>query len=266
MRARMFRDDLERVVDEIENSEVMWLGISRAAHGYDAIDTDDEVTVRSEVARLTRLYDKAVRTNTMNNPDMYMGGSVDPAAAAALRARAPPLPIPAQVQVPSTESPSNNGPTDAAPLPTEPVVDPDESPASARPKSATQSPSKASGEDDFKTDSNDKQPVPEHATSDPQNRPPGTQDARADPDESPASALPKPSKPSISSSSENVVNPNVPFETNPNSPAADSKKSSNPDAPEVPPDANHVDGERLPNGDGSGNESIHDNTHVDHPA
>jgi len=28
MRARMYRDDLERVVDEIENSEIMWLGIS----------------------------------------------------------------------------------------------------------------------------------------------------------------------------------------------------------------------------------------------
>lgn len=27
MRAHMFRDDLDRVVDEIENSEVMWLGI-----------------------------------------------------------------------------------------------------------------------------------------------------------------------------------------------------------------------------------------------
>jgi SMODS and SLOG-associating 2TM effector domain len=26
MRARMFRDDLERVVDEIENSEIMWRG------------------------------------------------------------------------------------------------------------------------------------------------------------------------------------------------------------------------------------------------
>lgn len=26
MRARMFRDDLDRVVDEIENSEIMWLG------------------------------------------------------------------------------------------------------------------------------------------------------------------------------------------------------------------------------------------------
>lgn len=74
MRARMFRDDLERIVDEIENSEVMWRGISDGVHGYDEIDTD-EVTVRSEVARLTRLYERAVRLNGMNNPDMYMAGA-----------------------------------------------------------------------------------------------------------------------------------------------------------------------------------------------
>lgn len=74
MRARMYRDDLERIVDEIENSEVMWRGISEGAHGYDDIDTDD-VTVRSEVARLTRLYDRAIRLNGMNNPDMYMAGA-----------------------------------------------------------------------------------------------------------------------------------------------------------------------------------------------
>lgn len=67
MRARMFRDDLERVVDEIENSEVMWLGISKGVHGYDEIAIDDAVSVRSEVARLTRLYDKAMRSNTMND-------------------------------------------------------------------------------------------------------------------------------------------------------------------------------------------------------
>jgi hypothetical protein len=35
MRTRMFRDDMERVVDEIENSEVMWLGISKGVLGYD---------------------------------------------------------------------------------------------------------------------------------------------------------------------------------------------------------------------------------------
>lgn len=74
MRARMYRDDLERVVDEIENSEVMWRGISEGVHGYDEIDTD-EVTVRSEVARLTRLYERAIRLNGMNNPDMYMAGA-----------------------------------------------------------------------------------------------------------------------------------------------------------------------------------------------
>src|SRR5262249_16060048 len=38
MRARMYRDDLERVVDEMENSEVMWLGISKHMHGYSDID------------------------------------------------------------------------------------------------------------------------------------------------------------------------------------------------------------------------------------
>lgn len=77
LRSRMFRDDLSRVVDEIENSAVMWYGISASAHGYDAIDTDEQVTVRSEVARLTRLYDKAVKTNTMNDPDMYSAGTGD---------------------------------------------------------------------------------------------------------------------------------------------------------------------------------------------
>lgn len=67
MRARMFRDDLDRVVDEMENSEVMWLGIQQGVHGYDEIAIDDTVSVRSEVARLTRLLDKAVRSNTMND-------------------------------------------------------------------------------------------------------------------------------------------------------------------------------------------------------
>ena len=74
MRARMYRDDLERIVDEIENSEIMWRGISEGVHGYKEIDTD-EVTVRTEVARLTRLYDRAIRLNGMNNPDMYMAGA-----------------------------------------------------------------------------------------------------------------------------------------------------------------------------------------------
>lgn len=70
MRARMYRDDLDRVVDEMENSEVMWLGIQQGVHGYDEIAIDDTVSVRSEVARLTRLLDKAVRSNTMNDREL----------------------------------------------------------------------------------------------------------------------------------------------------------------------------------------------------
>jgi hypothetical protein len=51
----------------------MKTGISKSMHGYDEIDLNGAVTVRSEVARLTRLYERAVRTNTVNNPDMYQG-------------------------------------------------------------------------------------------------------------------------------------------------------------------------------------------------
>ncbi|KAL2421392.1 hypothetical protein ABEF95_007675 [Exophiala dermatitidis] len=124
MRARMFRDDLERVVHEIENSEVMWLGITRHVHGYDDIDTDaHQVTVRSEVARLTRLYDRAVRTSTANDPDMYMAGApghLDPGSAG-LRTR-PAVPVGAQPGVgvvPGTASPL---PVAPLPLPQQPVV------------------------------------------------------------------------------------------------------------------------------------------------
>lgn len=169
MRARMFRDDLERVVDEIENSEIMWLGITRHVHGYDEIDTDDhQVTVRSEVARLTRLFDRAVRTNTANNPDMYMSGGpgyYDPTNTA-LRTRpnigqaqpsVPAVPVP----VPVVPSPLPQ----VQPVVTAPVVavdpdavvggggvpvpapasapDPDESPATAaKPVSAKEEPKK----------------------------------------------------------------------------------------------------------------------------
>ncbi|KIW11155.1 hypothetical protein PV08_10455 [Exophiala spinifera] len=154
MRARMYRDDLERVVDEIENSEVMWLGISRHVHGYDEIDTDDgQVSVRSEVARLTRLYDRAVRNNTINNPDMYManGGGYD-GHGAQLRSR-PGVALPPQLQgggggavVPIAAAPQPvvvaapvvqpnlPQPTTTAPAQNETVRDPDESPATAPPK------------------------------------------------------------------------------------------------------------------------------------
>ncbi|RMD40227.1 hypothetical protein DV735_g4903, partial [Chaetothyriales sp. CBS 134920] len=86
-RARMYRDDLERVVDEIENSEIMWLGISDNVHGYDEIDIDSKVTVRSEVARLMRLYERAVANNLLNNPDNYMLASGRDSNGTALRSR-----------------------------------------------------------------------------------------------------------------------------------------------------------------------------------
>jgi hypothetical protein len=132
MRARMYRDDLERVVDEIENSEIMWLGISKNMHGYSDINTDDEVTVRSEVARLTRLYDRAIRTNSLNNPDMYMPGSGSDNTSSALRKGT----LPSGPVLPPVVTP---GPTTApvvAPdvVLTPVVADPDESPASAPPK------------------------------------------------------------------------------------------------------------------------------------
>ncbi|KAF2163414.1 hypothetical protein M409DRAFT_26030 [Zasmidium cellare ATCC 36951] len=134
MRARMFRDDLDRVVDEIENSAIMWRGISQKAHGYDAIDTDESVTVRSEVARLTRLYDRAVKTNTMNDPDFYGTGITQDPHNAGLRSRTGQTLLPTM----PPNLPAGSGPSGAAtgPAPAIPdaAADPDESPATKAPE------------------------------------------------------------------------------------------------------------------------------------
>jgi hypothetical protein len=137
MRARMFRDDMERVVDEIENSEVMWLGISKGVLGYDEINTDGEVTVRSEVARLTRLYDRAVKTNTMNNPDIYMAGGGFDGTQAGLRARpSPSQPTILPQAAPVAPVPDTPAAVAAPVAPAAPVPGPDESPATkAKPSS-----------------------------------------------------------------------------------------------------------------------------------
>lgn len=129
-RARMFKDDLERVVDEMENSEVMWLGIAKGVHGYDDIDTDDTVTVRSEVARLTRLYDRAIRTNTANNPDSYNAGAAggDASGSANRGGGGPFLTLPA-MNLPPVDGPSGSGEQAAAPKP--PADDADAAPATA---------------------------------------------------------------------------------------------------------------------------------------
>ena len=128
MRARMFRDDLEHVVTEIENSETMWLGIKNSVHGYNEIDVDDKVSVRSEVARLTRLYEAAVKKYMQNNPDMYNagGGLLDPITG--LRARPG-----AGAQVPAATAPGAANASGPDPSPASaPADDADESPATAK--------------------------------------------------------------------------------------------------------------------------------------
>lgn len=218
LRARMFRDDLDRVVDEIENSAVMWLGISRNAHGYDAIDTDDQVTVRSEVARLTRLYDKAVKTNTMNDPDMYAAGNPGDAHNAALRARpgssqparpaaqAPALPpaagnpgvplsaVTAPVAVDQDASPATRAPTPPpqsappAPPPSNPIKDEPPPQPDAKPdlQLVTSPPSKPVPA----PSATDSKPEPEV----PQTPAPAPAPAQADVDESPATSAHPPAR------------------------------------------------------------------------
>jgi len=143
MRARMYREDLERVVDEIENAEVMFLGISLGVSGYDDAVTEYDVTVRSEVARLTRLYDRAVENNTRNNPDTYVAAGADVMGAGIGRAKQPVVSqVPPQTQDSTAAAPS----TVAAPVvAAAPVADsnPDSSPASAPPKKADELPVQA---------------------------------------------------------------------------------------------------------------------------
>ena len=194
MRTRMFRDDLQRVVDEIENSETMWLGITKGIHGYDEIDIDDKVTVRSEVARLMRLYERAVRNNTLNNPDNYLLANSD-AAGTALRARAP-VPLSA-VPPPVSTAPAPSIAAPAAP-PAAPAAaeDPDESPASAPPRPPTPPPKEESKDAPAKPEAHkdlleEETPKEEAKPTSPSAAP----SVPADPDESPASSANPPSIP-----------------------------------------------------------------------
>ncbi|KAF2131231.1 hypothetical protein P153DRAFT_365819 [Dothidotthia symphoricarpi CBS 119687] len=167
MRAHMFRDDLDRVVDEIENSEVMWLGIQSGVHGYDEVAIDDSVSVRSEVARLTRLYDKVVRNNTMNDPDMYMNATTD-ASNAALRARPGQLPaspvIHAPAAAPAPGTVDSSSPMGAVVPPIATPDDPDAAPASAPPKSKTPPPIDDSSKPKPEAGPSDKEPETKDST------------------------------------------------------------------------------------------------------
>jgi hypothetical protein len=95
-------------------------------NGYDEIDVNDSVTVRGEIARLSRLYERAVRTNTANNPDLYQsdGGL---SAGVKLRQNAPT----ATAVAPG----SSSGPVaSSVPAPAAaPPADPDASPATSVP-------------------------------------------------------------------------------------------------------------------------------------
>lgn len=248
MRSRMYRDDLSRVVDEMENSETMWLGISKGVHGYEEIDIDDKVTVRSEVARLTRLYDRAVRSNTMNNPDMYMasqGGDI----AVQLRARPE---APGQGALPPAMS-SQAMP--AAPAQLQVAIPPpapeDESPATARPKQVDKESAKATNKEEEPsvdkeppkaTASKGAKPVADETTAehvkstkaDGSNAvakgeaAPAPGSVAAEPDESPATADPKPHSkasdqekdPGKGDTSTQVASPSPPNEADPKSDSA----------------------------------------------
>ena len=128
MRARMFRDDLEHVISEIEDSETMWLGIQNKIHGYDEIDVDDEVSVRSEVARLTRLYESQVKKHIQNNPDLYnMGGGIlDPITGLRSRPAQGAQPLPAATAAPASAPVPAQGATNTD------AADAEESPATAK--------------------------------------------------------------------------------------------------------------------------------------
>jgi len=92
-------------------------------HGYDEIDTTDQVTVRSEVARLTRLFDKAVRNNTANNPDIYQSNQTGAPQDVKLR-QSIAIPSPAIAVIPPQ---AGGDVASVAPVPILP--DPDASPA-----------------------------------------------------------------------------------------------------------------------------------------
>lgn len=202
MRARMFRDDLSRVVDEIENSAVMWYGISASAHGYDAIDTDDEVTVRSEVARLTRLYDKAVKTNTMNDPDMYSAGAADSYNAGLRKNQGGAPQLPPGPNIMTSVLPPGPGADALAQPPAPAQADPDASPAS---KAEPSKPKDASSGSD-KAASRTESPKPAEADA-PASKEPATAAPSADtpkPDdkgkeaEAPSSPAPEPAPAAVS--------------------------------------------------------------------
>ncbi|KAI4157594.1 MAG: hypothetical protein LQ342_008164 [Letrouitia transgressa] len=225
MRARVFRDDLEHVVDEIENSKTMWLGVQNRVLGYDEIDVDDKVSIRSEVARLTRLYESAIKKYMQNNPDLYntAGGALDPITG--LKARPG-----RSAQLPPTAATPDPGATSAGAPPTAaaspPADDADDSPATAKnsakfKKSAEESPADAKDEGQAENKGKDKEEAVEGAH--------GNEPSDAKEDGADAAAV-------ASSKVEDVD-----ADAEPASTADPSKKN---DAPKDPGDAVHADAKK----------------------
>ena len=132
----------------------MKTGISKNMQGYNEIDVNGAVTVRSEVARLTRLYDRAVRTNTINNPDMYQGDGAAAGPGAALKLHPP--------ATGGTAAPADQAAVIPAPTTTI-APDPDESPATSVPqlKKEDDKPAPEAESSKPKTDSNGTDPKPD---------------------------------------------------------------------------------------------------------
>lgn len=115
-----------------------WLGITEGIHGYDEIDIADKVSVRSEVARLTRLYETAVKKYKANNPDSYNSGAGPQGPITGLRARPP-------GHMPPAEGSTHDGGPAPLNLVDDSSDEDDESPATAKDKTKFEDKDKAKG-------------------------------------------------------------------------------------------------------------------------
>lgn len=261
MRSRMYRDDLERIVDEIENSEIMWRGISDGAHGYADIDTD-EVTVRSEVARLTRLYDRAIRLNGMNNPDMYMAGSaLDGSSGGANRSNriggAMVSGAPVQANAPAATQPSggNGGQAadtqpaeDAAPALKADVKDKDKDIDKDKDKDKDKTTTEAP-----KKDSDDKKAATDGTTDDKGKAPAGPSPSPSKPEESKSVTDASAKAPAPDSKPESAPAPNTtPAASTASAPTINMNTFNDNDPDASPAMASHVKKKSKPDGTGQG--------------
>ena len=96
MRARMYRDELGKVLDGLEDAEGMFLGVAEGLDGYkgesyvtideNGREVEEPVTVREVVEKLTGSFERVVQNATTNYPDFWatssQGNTRRPAAGA----------------------------------------------------------------------------------------------------------------------------------------------------------------------------------------